>query len=203
MKDQLLGGVVGGVILFLWGALVWSVLPLHTAWMKTPANEDAVLAAMKQSMGPKGVYFLPAEPAREGKTLAEQDALLKERTRKMEEGPNAIVVYDPAGMPSMAAGQMVSGLLISFLSAFLASWLLARSTAFNAGYIARVAFCGVLGVFVSLVIHLGNFNWMGYPGDYTVAMIVDTVGGWVLAGLGIAAIVKYREPVPGPAIAVR
>ncbi len=201
MKNQLLGGIVGGVILFFWGALVWAVLPLHTDWMKTPVNEDAVLAAMKGSMGEKGVYYLPAMPARENRTPAEYEALQKEQQRKMEAGPAAMVVYAPAGMPSASAGRMILGLVISFLSAFLASWLLARSTAFNAGYLARVAFCGVLGVFVSVVIHLVNFNWMGYPGDYTVAMIVDTVGGWIVAGLGIAAIVKYKEPVPGPPIA--
>ncbi len=201
MKNQLLGGVVGGVILFVWGALVWAVLPLHTHWMKTPANEDAVLAAMKSSLGETGVYYLPAMPPKDNKTPAEYEALQKEQQRKMEAGPAAMVVFQPAGMPAMSAFRIVFGLLISFLSAFLASWLLARSTAFSAGYIARVAFCGVLGVFIAAAIHLVNYNWMGYPGDYTVAMIVDTVGGWILAGLGIAAIVRYKEPVPGPPIA--
>ena len=203
MKNQLLGGVVGGVILFLWGALVWAVLPLHTGWMKTPANEDAVLAAMKGSLAEKGVYYLPAMPAKDNRSPAEYEALQKAQRLKMETGPVAMVVFDPGGMPSMGAGRVIFGLLISFLSAFLASWLLARSTAFNSGYVARVAFCGVLGVFVSVVIHLVNLNWMDYPGDYTVAMIVDTVGGWIVAGLGIAAVVKYREPAPGPAIAAR
>lgn len=203
MKNQLLGGIIGGVILFLWGALVWIALPLHTAWMKVPSNETAVLAAMKESMGPPGVYYLPAMPARENRTPEEYQALAQEQQRKMEAGPAAMVVFQPNGMPSASAARMLFGLVISFLSAFLASWLLARSTAFNAGYLARVAFCGVLGVFLSVAIHLVNYNWMGYPGDYTVAMIVDAVGGWIVAGLGIAAVVRYKEPVPGPAIAAR
>ena len=191
MKTQLIGGLVGGVILFVWGALVWDVFPLHSSWMKTAANEDSILAVMKESMGPQGVYLLPAMPVKSGRTPEELKTAEKEWARKVEAGPNVLVV------------QMIAGLLISCLSAFVASWLLARSTAFNEGYLARVAFCGVLGVFISLVTHLANFNWFGYPGDYTTAMILDSVGGWVLAGLGIAAIVKYRQPSAGTANAAR
>jgi hypothetical protein len=203
MKTQVIGGLVGGVILFVWGALVWDVFPLHSSWMKTAANEDSILAVMKESMGPQGVYLLPAMPVKSGRTPEELKTAEKEWARKVEAGPNVLVVYHPAGMSSMESVQMIAGLLISCLSAFVASWLLARSTAFNEGYLARVAFCGVLGVFISLVTHLANFNWFGYPGDYTTAMILDSVGGWVLAGLGIAAIVKYRQPSAGTANAAR
>jgi len=53
-------------------------------------------------------------------------------------------------------------------------------------------YCGVLGIFVSIVAHLTYWNWMGFPLDYTIAMMVDVIVGWILAGLGIAAVVKEK-----------
>ena len=35
-----------------------------------------------------------------------------------------------------------------------------------------------------------QWNWMGFPLDYTTAMVADTVIAWLCAGVGIAAVVK-------------
>ena len=92
----------------------------------------------------------------------------------------------------MMPAQMVVGCIISLLSALLASWLLSRSTAVASSFISRVAFCGTLGIFLSVGTHLLNWNWMGYPLDYTTAMVADAVLGWLLAGVGIASVVKVK-----------
>ena len=58
------------------------------------------------------------------------------------------------------------------------------------GYLARVGFVTGFGVFLALTGHIAYMNWMYFPLDYTLAYIVDAVGGWFLTGLVIAAIVK-------------
>src|SRR5947207_2767946 len=58
-KKILLGGVVGGIVLFIWGALAWMVLPLHTPHVKTLPNESAVTAAIKGNVTETGLYFFP------------------------------------------------------------------------------------------------------------------------------------------------
>jgi hypothetical protein len=185
MKKTLLGGLVGGIILFVWSFLAWVVLPLHTTTLHPIANEDAVVAALKPALPAKGVYPLRANPGM-GADKATQDAWMA----KMSQGPTGLIVYNPAGVDPMMAGQMGTGIVLDILSALVVSWLLTRSTAFSSPYMTRVMFCGVFAIFATVFDYLTMWNWMGYPGDFTSALIVDALIAWLLAGLGIAAIVK-------------
>ena len=185
MKQTLTAALVGGVILWVWGFLAWVVLPLHTSSMHRIANEDAVIEAMRPAMDAKGVYVFPSMPE-DRMNQAAMDAW----TQKYQRGPKGMIVYDPQGSDPMMPSQMIAGLIIFILTAFIAAWFLARSTAAASSYFSRVIFCGMLGIFVSFATHLTAWNWMGYPLDFTTAMAVDAIVGWLLAGLGIAAIMK-------------
>jgi hypothetical protein len=185
MKKTLLGGIVGGIILFVWSFMAWVILPLHTSTMREIPNEDAVVAALKATLPTRGVYMLRHNPGMSADKAA-QDAWLQ----KVAQGPNGMIIYDPAGAEPMMAGQMVGGLLIDILSALIVAWLLTRSTALSASYISRVMFCGMFAIFATAFDYLTMWNWMGYPGDFTTGLIVDALIAWLLAGLGIAAIVK-------------
>ncbi|MGA9120134.1 MAG: hypothetical protein WB699_12290 [Bacteroidota bacterium] len=193
MRQFLLGGLVGGIIFFVWGAIAWTVLPFNSNALHTPMNEDAVLAALKQSMGGRGMYALPAMPRKEGLTADHYDALQKTWAEKYKAGPTALVMYNPHGSDQMRVDQLLFGLANSILCALLGVWFLIRSTAYTSSYFARVTFFGMFGVLISFFIHLSNFNWFDYPADYTVAMVLDSLLGWVLAGLGAGAIVKAPQ----------
>ena len=191
MKKILIGGIAGGVALFIWSALAWTVLPLHKPSMHSIPNEDAVISALKTNIGTKGVYLFPALPGSTGDTPAEQpSAAMESATRKMQQGPVGLIVYDPSGTDPFMASQFIVGLILDLVAAFLAGWFLSRSTALASSFFSRVMFCGVLGIFVSLASYLPGWNWMGYPMDYTTAMVADTIAGWLIAGIAIAAIVK-------------
>ena len=185
MKKTIIGGVVGGIVLWVWGFLAWVILPLHTPAMRNIMNEDAVIGSMRSALDVKSVYVFPAMPA----DRSNQEAM-DAWTQKYRRGPTGMIIYDPAGSDPMMPAQMIVGLVIFILSAFLASWFLSRSTAAASSYLTRVIYCGMLGIFVSFIAHLSAWNWMGYPLDFTTGMMIDTVIGWLLAGLGIAAIVK-------------
>lgn len=191
MKKTLLGGLVGGFILFVWGVIAWMVLPLHEASLRRISNEDSVIAALRSSMDTKGVYLFPSTPKMAyDKPVAEQEAAMKAWEEKRRRGPIGLIIYHPQGGEPFMARHFVIGLIVNIISALFVAWFLSRSTAFASSYMARVAFCGMLGIFASFAVHLPYWNWMYFPFDYTTAMIADTVFGWVLAGLGIAAIVK-------------
>jgi hypothetical protein len=157
-------------------------------------NEDAVIAAMQTSMDKKAVYVFPSMPKFEpGTTSDQRKAATEVWSQKYQRGPTGMIIYDPSGSERMMPVQMIVGFVLEILIAFLAAWFLLRSTAAASGYFARVVYCGMLGIFVSFVTHLTNWNWMGYPFDYTTAWIFDNVVGWLLAGLGIAAVVKLPK----------
>lgn len=189
MSKLIIASIVGGIILFVWGWLTWSLIPIHNASISNIDNEEAVVSAMHVNMDKKGVYVFPGIPT------SQDQAAMDEYTQKMQQGPIGMIIYDPEGSDPMMPSQMIVGLLLTIISSFFTAWFLSRSMAAASTYIARVAFCGMLGVFISIVSHLTNWNWMGYPIDYTMSWILDSVIGWLLAGLGIAAIVKLPKTV--------
>ncbi len=93
----------------------------------------------------------------------------------------------------MMTGHMAGGVLLDILSALVVAWFLARSTAMTSSYFSRVVYCGMFGVFVAVFTHLMNWNWMGFPMDFTSGLIIDGIVGLLLAGLGIAAIVNRQK----------
>lgn len=185
MKNTIVGGLVGGCILFIWGAIAWTVLPLHQPSIRAIPDETAVMDAMRNSMKEKGMYEFPAMP--EDQSDAAAQSAWEEKYRR---GPVGMISYDPLGGDPMMPATFATGFVISFLSAAIAAWFLARSTASAGPYLSRVLFCGMLGIFISFGSHLLSWNWMNYPTDHTTAMVADTINGWLLAGLGIGAIVK-------------
>jgi hypothetical protein len=190
MRQFLLGGLVGGIIFFAWGAVAWMVLPFNSNALHTARDEDALLAVMKHSLVGKAVYALPAMPRKEGLSAEQYEALQKAWVEKYATGPTALVIYNPRGSEQMRLDQILFGLADCILCALIGAWFLVRSTAYNASYISRVTYFGMLGILISFFVHLSNFNWFDYPSDFTVAMVLDTILGWVVAGLGVAAVVK-------------
>jgi hypothetical protein len=186
---MLLAGVLGGVILFVWGFLAWVILPVHKTAIHEIPKQDTLIAALQSALSQKGVYAFPSMPQNEPSAADEHQ--WEERYRK---GPIGMIVYDPAGSAPMMPVQMAIGIVINIISAFFVAWFLARSTALNAHYIKRVAYCGMYGIFLVAASTLVMWNWFNEPGDWVTSLIVDYVVGWVLAGIGIAAIMKSLPP---------
>lgn len=187
MKKIIIAGIVGGLILFVWGFLVNAVIPLHSPSLRSIPNEDAVIGVLQSTLITPGVYIFP------GMVTDKQPSSIEAYTQKYQRGPLGMIIYRPTGADPFMASQMIVGLLIAIISGILAAWFLSRSTAMMSKYFTRVIFCGMLGVFVTFFIHINSWNWYFYPLDYTTANIADTILGWLLAGLGIGAIIKIKE----------
>jgi hypothetical protein len=185
MKRTLLAGVLGGVILLVWGMLAWMLTPLHKDTILNLPNEEAVVSALQATPAPQGVYYFPAMP-KDQSDKAAMDAY----TERYRRGPMGMVVYDPRGGDPMMVSNMIVGLLIYILSALVATWIYERSTAITGTLLQRLSFFGMLGIFLSLATYFTNWNWMGYPLGYTTSMALDTIIAWLLAGLGIMLVVK-------------
>jgi hypothetical protein len=184
MKKILIGGVVGGIIVYIWSALAWVAIPVHKSSLHSIPNEDVVINAMRSTMKDGGVYIFPGMP--EGSDQAAATAW----AQKYQQGPIGMIMYSPAGSNTMMPSQLIFGLIVDILAGILGAWFLSRSTAVASSYMARVSYFGMLGIFVALVTHITHLIWLGFPWDYTAAMIADSIIGWLLGGLGIGAIVK-------------
>jgi len=193
MKKTILATLLGGVILYVWSFIAWVFLPLHTSHLHAIPNEDAVVSLLRTSLDKEAVYIFPKNPSF-GSDQATMDAYVA----KMKLGPTGLIFFNPFGQDPMMPGQMIIGFVLDLLSAFVVVWFLLRSTALSSSYLGRVAFCGMFGIFTAVFTHLMYWNWMGFPAEFTKGLIVDGIVSWLLAGCGIAAIIKSAkaETVP-------
>jgi hypothetical protein len=85
MKKLLLGAIVGGILVFAWQTLSWTVLHLHDPEYKQASSQDAVITSLGQLE--EGQYLVPR---------ASTTASMKEMEdfgKSMEGKPWAIVTY--------------------------------------------------------------------------------------------------------------
>ena len=183
------GGILGGVLLFVWGFLSWVILPIHKSSTHPLPNEDAIITALQSTVQYKGVFIFPSmSQSPSGSTAQAQ------WEAKYQHGPIGMIFYDPQGKNPFMPLQILNGLIIAMISSFLVVWFLTRSTAYTGSYFSRVAFCGMFGIFLVVAANLLMWNWFNEPNDWTIGLIIDDVIGWVLAGLGIAAFIKAPKP---------
>src|SRR5436309_452161 len=95
MGRVLLGGVVGGLVVFVWGAVAHMVLPIGSMGIRQiPAeSEDAVIASMRDAIHEPGFYFFPGMDMTKAASESEQKAW----EAKLRKGPSGILVIHPEG----------------------------------------------------------------------------------------------------------
>lgn len=189
-KRIVLAGIVGALVLFIWNAIAWMALPLHTPTIKEVPNEDAIRAVIRENVKQPGFYAVPGWGYGEGMTKEQQETAMKVQEQKYKEGPRGVMVLLPTGADPYMAKTFATGFLLDVLACFVAAWLLSKALGGLSSYGARVQFVAVLGLFAGIAVHLMYWNWWEFPTNYTIACLADAVIGWTLVGLAIAAIVK-------------
>ena len=84
--------------------------------------------------------------------------------------------------------ELVSNIIAALFAALVISWL---SVSFGRRVIAAV----LIGLVGWLSIDVSLWNWYGFPTSYMLAQGVDQAVGWLLAGIGIAFILRPKEPL--------
>jgi len=191
MVRIVLGGIFGGIAFFLWGAIIWMGVKLPAQVISNLPAEEVVVAALKTNVPEHGVYFFPAMPEHAASaTREEKKAATEAWNEKHKAGPTGLLFIHPGGIDAGQPIYMIRGLGLMMLTALLASILLYAASGRIRSYIGRVSFLTMIGAVIVVYADGSNWNWWNYPTDYTMFMAVDRIGGWLFAGLVIAAIVK-------------
>lgn len=178
MLRWLLGALLAGVVLFVWGFVYYTVLPVNKMVMKKAPDEKAMLDVLKAGLGEDGVYALPYPQDKPG---AAGDV-----------GPMAQVFFRAgAERGTMAAKDFVLGYLHLFASALLvgALLLMCRDSLPHFGH--RWIFVVVAGAFASVFVQLAGPVWFRQPWSYHLATAgLYQVAGWLLAALPLAGLIR-------------
>jgi hypothetical protein len=187
MGKKILAGVLGGLAYFAWSSVAHMVLPLGKAGFNEVPGEQAVMSAMKANIPENGLYLLPGLGLPANATRAQQNAAMNERMQKVANGPSALLVYHPAGVPGFG-GMLLTELGTNMLQVFLAVLLLGQTSLTS--FVARWRFITVAGILAAISTNVSYWNWYGFPGNYTLAYACTVAMGFVFAGLVAAAMVK-------------
>jgi hypothetical protein len=190
MKGIVLGGLLGGLVMFFWGFVSHMLLPLGSMGLVEAgtAQQDAVLASVKANFQGEGVYLLPMDMQ-----AMNDEARAKAYGERLLANPYAFVVYHPQGrdmlngMGSNLAIEWVTNTVCALLAAFIVSFAVV-------GFGMRTFLVFAIGVFGWAANAVPMWNWYRFPGDFTAAGLIGQGVGWLLAGLVIAwALGRFRR----------
>jgi hypothetical protein len=176
-----IAGIIGGIVMFIWGAVAHMALPIGEMGLKVPTDQQAALSALAPTTAGEGIYMYPSiEPEKMG-----DDAAMKAFTEANKSSAFAFVIYQPGGNPAMTsmAPNLVKQFVSDTLAALVAAWVLSLS-AFGFG--KRVAIAGALGLFSWLAVNVPYWNWYMFPTTFTAGALVEQVVGWLISGAAIA-----------------
>lgn len=169
MKKQLIATLVGGLLVFIWQFLSWSMLNVHSAEFQHSANQDKVLEVLGQNLE-EGTYFLPQAPP--GSSNEEHQKVMENSIGK----PWATVSYHKAMEMSMGMN-MLRAFVADLAAVFLLVWLLLKSgnLTFNTVLLSSLA-VGAIGY---LTIPYLNSIWFETS---SIGHLIDFVVQWGLVG---------------------
>ncbi|MGE0179610.1 MAG: hypothetical protein AB7O91_07310 [Sphingomonas sp.] len=171
----LLGGLVGGVIMFLAGFVFWATPLGEIPFLRASEPGNASLqVALAQNLTPTGTgtYIVPAHTNSAAGTVL------------YAQGPIAMIHYNTQGFPPEDMSMLLPGFLFAVGSGLLMAIGLAASGGASFAGRARLVVCFSLAVTLWTILAQPIFNHFGW-GFWIYSFIAESTG-LILAGLVIA-----------------
>jgi len=177
----LVAGLIGGILMFLWGVVAHMALGLGNVGLKQPASESVVLSTLHEGLGDKaGVYILPSLDPKKMGDPAEVIASQQQAIRS----PYAWVVYLPQGDDMTRMGPQIGRQWASdTLSALALAFVMGLA---GIGFRRRLALAAAAVAFAWLSTMVPYWNWYRFPLDFTWAALIEQLIGWLIAGAAMA-----------------
>lgn len=177
----LIAGIIGGIVIFIWGALAHTILGLGMVGIHQPVNEDAALNGLRPGLGQQaGIYMLPSLAPDK---MSDKGAL-QLYTQKVQNAPYAFIVYMPQADNMTQMGPQLGRQWASDTLAALALAFVMGLAGLSFG--RRIGIAIAAAIFSWLCTMVPYWNWYRFPLDFTWAALVEQLVGWVLAGAAMA-----------------
>ncbi len=185
MKKIMKAGVIGGLILFIWGSALFTLFPWHKNLFHSFTNEKKVLSVIADNAPQSGVYLLPNV----GKE--EKDSGRIEAKERMKRGPFLFASISIHGKDPRMLLSIIETLLVKIVVASLVALLLIRFSKLN--YASGVKFVTFIGTVIGIAASFPYAIWFGFPALFVFYALIETIVGWFLAGLAMARITSSTE----------
>lgn len=187
MPRAVLGGLLGGIAMWIVGFIFWGTpLSLLAVTSTGDAASASVQAALAQHLGPtgSGAYPIPWPGTPSG-------------TQMYGQGPVAMVLFNAHGFALPDTAALIGGLILGIVCALLLALALARVTA-GTGFGGRLTIVGLFAVAITAYSQLGQPIFNHAPWGYFVYLWISEIAGWLAAG----SVIAWLLPKPVVAAAV-
>ena len=188
-KHVVMGGVLGGLTMFVWLFLAHEVLGLGEMGVKEIPNEASVLGAMQAAIHERGLYIFPGFGLGARTTAAQRNEAMAAYMKKYELVAHGVLVYNPPSGPFNFPMLLAREGALNLLEGLLAAWLLSCAVV-GRGYWARAGFVAVIGIVAAISTNLEYWNWYEFPSAYIAGYFITQVVGYLLVGLVAASFVR-------------
>ena len=153
LRGLIVGSLLAGVGMFMWGNVSWMVLKWHSA--RTLKGEDGLKAALVAGATEPGMYQLPGLVDAQGK-----ERTMEECQAEMMKGPLMIAMIRPGADTRPMASYMVGGFVTQVVLALLLGLILAQV---NMTYGKLVMFSGLIGLLGGAAAVAAELELVGLP----------------------------------------
>ncbi|MBX3566262.1 MAG: hypothetical protein KF730_17005 [Sphingomonas sp.] len=184
MPRLILGGVLGGLAMWLVGFIFWGTPLSLLALSKTDDAASAALQqALAQHLGPlgSGAYPIPWVGTATGTQLYGQ-------------GPVSMVLFNSSGFANPDTTSLIGGLMLAILCVLIAGFAM-RLVASGLSFADRLKLVALVAVAVTAYSDLGQPIFNHAPVGYFFYLWLSDVASWVAAGAVLA------WALPRPAVA--
>jgi hypothetical protein len=182
MRNTLLAGLVGGVVMFVWASFAHLATPLATAGLEPLPAEAATVATLHAALGERsGLYFFPYLQGSGSRASADQKA-------RMQLGPTGLLAYKAPGSPVLMPRQLLVELLLEIVESLLTALVIVAV----AGIPRRLGLAVAVGVIAAVSTNMSYWNWYGFSWDYTLANAFTEFMKYLLAGAAMTAFLAWR-----------
>lgn len=181
MKKLVIASILGGIIIFIWQTLSWTVLYMHQAGQEYTPKQDSIMAFINTQFSQDGSYLMPNDP--KGTTMDE----MKKNMAAREGKPWMQIQYHHVMDTNMGAN-IIKGLITDIIIVALLCWILTKMP--EAGFGKIFMACLITGVIVFLNSPFTIHIW--YPMADLSAHFTDAVVSWGLCGLWLGWYLKKK-----------
>jgi hypothetical protein len=181
------GGLIAGLIVFIWNAFSWTALSWHQNTIEHFENEHAVSQVLKENAtSGHAVYLLPNSHIMPEGELTEQDIITMNEAslERLNKGPVALVAIRPNGINMMNRGYFISLLMTQILGALLITAIVYRAKIPT--FAMRLLTVELIVLTGGIICHLPYWNMWHFSPSFVLTNIADLGVAWFFGGLVIA-----------------
>jgi hypothetical protein len=173
MKKIAVGSLVGGIIIFFWQFLSWTLLDLHRPMQEYTPKQTEVLDYLSKNLE-EGFYYLPTLP--KGTPHEEYETLMKSA-----EGKPWAQIYYHKNLSTAMGMNMTRNLVANILAVAFLCWILLKMG--NPSFQTIVISCFGVGLITFLT---GIYSFAIWYETKVFADLLDAVVEWTVTGLWLA-----------------